>query len=111
MTNKVLLICQNGPEFSFGGGQRNILLAEFLKNIGFEVDLFLNIPIEWGIYNFDSDIVIKWSNLYNIIDLHQSKYKSIYMPDNNLYKKISALSKNYNKIVFRYEATAYKSAF
>lgn len=106
-----MLICQNGPETSFGGGQRNILLAEFLKNLGFDVDILLNIPSEWGTYDYNSDIVIKWRKSYNIIDLHQSKYKSRYLPDLKLYRKILLVSKNYKKIVFRYETTAYKSAF
>ena len=109
--NKILFIAANGPNESFGGGQRNILLINLLLDKGFEVDIVLVINKAWGVYDDDTWIVKKWRNDFNIIKIFQPSFTNLYKPDFEISKFIRTVQVDYKFLVFRYEIIAFKSAF
>ena len=108
---KVLIVCSNGPEPSFGGGQRNILLGKLFESLGFEVDMLLVISSQWGIYDEKSILFSKWREKFNIIKIFQPSFNRPFFPDLEIYKYIKKYQKNYIWIIFRYESIAFKSGF
>lgn len=110
-TKKVLIVCSNGPESSFGGGQRNILIGKLFESIGFEVEMILVISREWGLYNENSTLFDDWRKKFKIIKLLQPSFKFPFIPAFELLAYLSKNQVKYTWIIFRYETIAFKSAF
>jgi hypothetical protein len=108
---KVLLVANNGPEPSFGGGQRNILIGKLLEDQGFEVEMVLLIDSNWGEYSYQSDLINKWNNIFHIVKLFQPDFSNPFFIDLKVYNFLRRIQKNYDWIIFRYEKTAFKSGF
>lgn len=111
MSKKVLLVSNNGPEPSFGGGQRNILIGKLFESLGFTVEMVLLINMEWGQYDENSNLFNEWNKRFKIIKLFQPSFKLQYFPDLDITKYLKQIQNDYDWIIFRYEIVAFKSGF
>ena len=111
MSRKVLLVSNNGPEPSFGGGQRNILIGKLFESLGFTVEMVLLINMEWGQYDENSNLFNEWNKRFKIIKLFQPSFKRQYFPDLDITKYLKKIQNDYDWIIFRYEIVAFKSGF
>jgi len=110
-SKKVLIVCSNGPESSFGGGQRNILMGKLFESIGYEVEMILIISREWGIYNENSSLFNNWKKKFAIKKLFQPSFKHPFIPNLKILAYIHKNQSVYSWIIFRYETIAFKSGF
>lgn len=108
---RALFISSNGPEETFGGGQRNILLLQLLKEKGFETDLIIVLNEAWGKYDEENIYVKKWRAKWNVLKIFSVNFERQYLPSMRVYKFIRKVEPHYDVIIFRYEVIAFKSAF
>ena len=61
---KILLIANNGPEISFGGGQRTMMTIKIFEAQGYKVEMMLLLNKVWGEYNEENECIKKWKLQY-----------------------------------------------
>ncbi len=110
-SKKVLVVANNGPESSFGGGQRNILIGKLMEQQGYEVEMVLLIDINWGTYSLQSDFMKKWNNIFPILKLFQPDFSKPFITDFKVFNFLKKIQSEYEWIIFRYEKTAFKAGF
>lgn len=108
---KALLIANNGPEVSFGGGQRTLLSIKLLEAKGYVVDMTLLINRDWGFYGEDSHYIQKWQKNFRLIKYFQPSFRNPYLPDLSIVLFLRSISNDYEIILFRDEITAFKAGF
>lgn len=108
---RALVVANNGPEIYNGGGQRTLLLIKMLQAKGFKVDLVVLIRKEWGFYGEDSPIITEWKQKHNLVKYFQPSFRSPYLPDYSVFRWLSKNQMKYQYLLFRYDITAFKSAF
>lgn len=111
MTRKALLVANNGPEASFGGGQRNLLTIKLLESKGYLVDMVLLINRDWGHYDQDSCLIKRWRQEFRLVRLFQPYFRNPYLPDLSITRYLFSILNDYEVIVFRDEITAFKAGF
>lgn len=111
MKPRVLIIANNGPDISFGGGQRNLLVIKLFEAKGFHVDLVLLINKNWGIYDENSTLMQSWKSEFGLIKFFQPSFKNPYLPNLKICKWFKKEQHKYDTILFRDEITAFKSGF
>ncbi len=110
-SKKVLIVCSNGPESSFGGGQRNILIGRLFESIGYAVEMILVLSREWGTYNENSNLFNDWKKKFTIKKIFQPSFRHPFFPSLELLAYIHKNQDDYSWIIFRYEIIAFKSGF
>lgn len=108
---KALIVASNGPEISFGGGQRNLMAIKILEAKGYLVDLIVVLNEAWGVYREDGHLIKKWKDNFGLISYFQTSFNNPYLLDNRIHKWIKKKQKEYEIIVFRDEVIAFKSGF
>jgi hypothetical protein len=108
---KVLIVANNGPEPSFGGGQRNILIGKLMESLGYEVEMILLIDKNWGIYDIESTLFDEWRKIFKINRVFQPSFRKPFFPNFEVFQYLNKIQNEYEWIIFRYEKTAFKSVF
>ena len=111
MKNKALLIANNGPEISFGGGQRTLMTIKILEAQGYKVEIMLLLNKVWGEYNEENECIKKWKLQYGLVKYFHLSYKNPYLPCYSVVKWLCKVQYKYTKIIFRDETTAFKAGF
>jgi glycosyltransferase involved in cell wall biosynthesis len=108
---KALIVASNGPERTFGGGQRNLLVIRILEAKGYKVEMLLLINKAWGYYGKDSFIIQKWQNDFAMVKYFQPGFSSPYMPDMSVVNWLKNHQLEYDTIIFRDDVIAFKAGF
>ena len=108
---KALVIAPNGPEASFGGGQRTLMAIKLLQEKGFEVEMLLLIDIGWGIYGNESYIIQKWRKENAMVKYFQPSFRHPYIIDFGIHNWLRKNQHDYELLIFRDETTAFKAGF
>ncbi len=106
----VLVIAPNGPEESFGGGQRNLFFIRAFQAKGFHVDLVVLLNEDWKTTE-ESSIVKKWRKEFDLVASFQIKPHDPFTPS---LKVLGWLLKNISKykyVIYRDQPTAWKAGF
>ena len=111
MIPRVLIVANNGPDISFGGGQRNLMVIKIFEAKGFKVDLVLLINKSWGLYDENSDLIQMWKSEFGLIKYFQPSFTNPYLPNIIINKWLKKEEYKYDTILFRDESTAFKSGF
>jgi hypothetical protein len=106
---KVLLVSNIPPLKTHGGAIRTVLLLELLIAIGYDVNLYLIYPFEWG--PIPDAWLAEAREKYGLVNVHYYPLKNRYRPEINVIKWLRKQQSNYEQIIFRYEMTAFKCGF
>lgn len=107
---KRLLIISNVPALkSVGGGIRNIQIIEAFKMIGYDVSIYLIYPHSWG--HLAQSWELEMSHYCHYLGIFYFKKWYSILPELKIYHQINSISKNFDLIIFRFDALAFKSAF
>jgi hypothetical protein len=101
----------NGPEITFGGGQRTFLLYRILEAKNYEIDMVALINKAWNGYEQDSYFIKKWTKNFNLIKFFRPSFKKPFFPNIAVLSWLKKHERKYDIILFRYDITAFKAGF
>ncbi len=105
-----ILVISNVPTLTkIGGGIRTIQIIKILREIGFDVSLYIVYPQKWGKLALEWIEFMKENYDYKGVFYFNKNYSLI--PEVKLYKEIKMKSKLFEYVLFRFDATAFLSAF
>lgn len=104
-------MANNGPEISFGGGQRTLMSIKILEAQGYTVEMMLLINKDWGVYGEDSIIINKWKSQNGLVKFFQPDFKNPYLPYLPAINWLKKEQAKYRKILFKDETIAFKAGF